>query len=60
MPTYQYRCNACNEKTEVVQSITEEPLKYCLKCNGTINRIISSDISIQFKGSGFYCTENNN
>ena len=60
MPIYQYRCKSCNEITEFNQSIHDEVLTECIRCNGKINRIISSDISIQFKGSGFYCTENNN
>ncbi|MEC8678526.1 MAG: FmdB family zinc ribbon protein [Candidatus Margulisiibacteriota bacterium] len=57
MPTYTYRCKTCNEVTEVKQSINDEPLTHCLKCNGEANRIITSNISIQFKGSGFYCTD---
>ncbi len=57
MPTYTYRCQTCKETTEVNQSIHDTPLTYCLKCNGEANRIITSDISIQFKGSGFYCTD---
>jgi putative FmdB family regulatory protein len=57
MPTYTYRCNACNEVTEVNQSIHDIPLSHCIKCNGATNRIITSDFSIQFKGSGFYCTD---
>ena len=57
MPTYSYRCKQCNEVTECVQSMSDEPLTECIKCNGMINRIITSDIAIQFKGPGFYCTE---
>jgi len=57
MPTYTYRCKTCNEVTEIKQSIKDEPLTHCLKCNGEANRIITSNISIQFKGSGFYCTD---
>ena len=53
MPTYTYRCKTCNEVTEVNQSIHDEPLTHCLKCNGEANRIITSNISIQIKGSGF-------
>ena len=58
MPIYTYRCESCNELTEVHQSIHDLPLTHCLKCNGQANRIISSNISIQFKGSGFYCNDN--
>lgn len=57
MPTYTYRCQGCNEVTEVKQSIQDLPLTHCLKCNGQINRIITADVSIQFKGSGFYCND---
>ena len=57
MPTYVYRCESCKEKTEVYQSIHDEPMSHCLKCNGKANRIITSEFSIQFKGTGFYCTD---
>ncbi|MEK9727188.1 MAG: FmdB family zinc ribbon protein [Candidatus Margulisiibacteriota bacterium] len=57
MPTYVYRCNACGVQTEIKQSIHDAPLTHCLKCNGKANRIITSAISIQFKGSGFYCND---
>ena len=57
MPTYTYRCQSCEELTEVKQSMHEKPITHCLKCNGETNRIITSDISIQFKGTGFYCTD---
>ena len=57
MPIYTYRCKTCKTTTEVKQSITEAPLTHCLKCNGEANRIITNSLSIQFKGSGFYCTD---
>ena len=57
MPTYTYRCNKCNEITECTQSIHDLPLTECIRCNGSVNRIITSDISIQFKTPGFYCTD---
>ena len=57
MPIYTYRCKSCEDLTEVKQSNHEAPMTHCLKCNGEANRIITSDISIQFKGTGFYCTD---
>lgn len=57
MPTYTYRCKTCKIVTEVKQSIHDAPMTHCIKCNGEANRIITSEISIQFKGSGFYCTD---
>ena len=58
MPKYSYRCKSCQAITEVNQSFDDAPLTHCLKCNGEANRIITSDISIQFKGTGFYCNDN--
>ena len=60
MPTYTYRCKECNNLTEVKQSIHDDPVNQCIRCNGKVNRIIRPDISIQFKGSGFYCNDHNN
>lgn len=57
MPKYTYRCKSCQERTEVNQSFDDPPMTHCLKCNGEMNRIITSGISIQFKGTGFYCTD---
>ena len=59
MPTYSYKCENCNERTEAVQSIHDAPLTHCLKCNGNVIRLITSDVSIQFKGAGFYCNDTN-
>ena len=44
-------------ETHVQQGFDETPFTHCLKCNGAMNRIITTDVSIQFKGTGFYCAE---
>ena len=49
MPKYSYRCKSCQAITEVNQSFDDAPLTHCLKSNGEANRIITSDISIQFR-----------
>lgn len=56
MPTYEYRCPHCGT-FEVVQRITEDPLKACPKCGQPVNRLISRNVGIVFKGSGFYATD---
>ena len=58
MPTYEYKCRACNHQFEELQSITSEPLTDCPECDGNIERIISGGAGFVFKGSGFYITEN--
>ena len=58
MPTYEYRCSACDNKWEEFQSIKAEPTKKCPKCRkAKAERIISAGGGIIFKGSGFYQTD---
>jgi putative FmdB family regulatory protein len=58
MPTYEYRCHACDNKWEEFQSIKAEPTKKCPKCKkAKAERIISAGGGILFKGTGFYQTD---
>ncbi len=57
MPTYEYQCESCAHTFEQFQPITEEPLKKCPVCPGTVRRLISSGGGFLFKGSGFYQTD---
>ncbi|HEV7865483.1 MAG TPA: FmdB family zinc ribbon protein [Acidimicrobiia bacterium] len=57
MPTYEYRCTACDEHVEVVQSFSDEPLTKCPKCGKKALRKVFSPVGIVFKGSGFYKTD---
>jgi putative FmdB family regulatory protein len=56
MPTYEYACTECGERTEVVQSFSDPPLTTCPVCGGTVRRVFSP-VGIVFKGSGFYRTD---
>ena len=56
MPAYDYKCEKCGHVFEIIQKITEEPLKYCPNCKGPIKRLISA-AGIVFKGSGFHVTD---
>lgn len=60
MPTYEYECLKCNHRFEVMQSITDEPLRVCPECGGKVRRLIHGGMGIIFKGSGFYSTDNRN
>ncbi len=57
MPTYDYRCDNCKKEFEVFQSMLEDPLAICSDCQGTVRRLISRNVGIAFKGSGFYVTD---
>lgn len=57
MPTYQYRCLECADEFEEYQSIVDDPLEKCIKCDGKVQRLISGGAGFLFKGSGFYITD---
>jgi putative FmdB family regulatory protein len=56
MPIYEYRCKDCGEHFEKRQSVSEEPLKTCEKCSGTLEKQWSLS-GFQFKGGGWYVTD---
>lgn len=56
MPTYGYRCGTCGHQFEIVQRISDEPLKVCPQCQGKLTKILYP-VGISFKGSGFYTTD---
>jgi putative FmdB family regulatory protein len=56
MPTYEYACTECGDRTEVVQSIFDAPPTTCTVCGGPLRKVFSP-VGIVFKGSGFYRTD---
>ena len=56
MPTYEYACTACGERTEAKQSFDDPPLDECPICGGQLRKLYSP-VGIVFKGSGFYSTD---
>ncbi len=56
MPLYEYHCNQCNERSEILQKISDPPYTHCPKCGGEMKKLVSAP-AIQFKGSGFYKTD---
>ena len=56
MPIYEYRCKSCNDKFEVLQKFSDDPLTVCHHCGGELERLISPP-TFQFKGTGWYVTD---
>ncbi len=52
MPIYEYECEACG-RFEVMQKITEPPLKQCEKCKSPVQKLVSQS-SFALKGGGWY------
>jgi putative FmdB family regulatory protein len=58
MPTYDYRCGACDGAFEFFQSMTEGAKRKCPACGKPkLVRQIGAGAAILFKGSGFYQTD---
>lgn len=56
MPLYEYECESCSHRFEVIQKFSDAPISVCPKCGGAVQKLLSSP-AIQFKGSGFYLTD---
>ncbi|MCR9076253.1 MAG: zinc ribbon domain-containing protein [bacterium] len=58
MPTYDYKCNACDHRFELFQSMSEGVKRKCPECGKLkLERLIGTGSALIFKGSGFYETD---
>src|SRR4029434_8634225 len=56
MPLYEYQCEKCAHRFEVIQKFSDAKIEVCPKCGGPVVKLLSSP-AIQFKGSGWYITD---
>ena len=56
MPIYEYLCETCGKKFEVLQKFSDEPLLIHPECGGKVEKLISTS-ALQFKGSGWYVND---
>jgi putative FmdB family regulatory protein len=56
MPIYEYKCAKCGKTIEVIQKMSDKPLKKHEQCGGTLTKLISA-AGFQFKGTGWYVTD---
>ena len=57
MPLYEYECDACGRRFELIRKFSDPPVEVCTVCGkGPVRRLQSSP-AIQFKGSGWYVTD---
>lgn len=54
----EYLCKNCKVISEFIEKLSDEPKKDCPKCGktGTLELILFSLSSVQFKGSGWFKT----
>lgn len=56
MPLYEYQCDACGHRFEVIQKFSDSPVETCRVCGGAVHKLQSAP-AFQFKGSGWYVTD---
>jgi putative FmdB family regulatory protein len=57
MPFYEYECSSCRFYVEVLQKISEQPLKKCPSCGkNALKKLVSAPV-FRLKGSGWYETD---
>ena len=59
MPLYEYSCNECGHRFELIQKFSDQPIKKCEQCSGKVTKLISAP-GLSFKGSGWYITDYSN
>ena len=57
MPIYEYECEACGNRFELIQRLSDEPVVICPGCGEPKVHKLMSSPAIQFKGSGFYIND---
>ena len=57
MPFYEYQCRACGAQVEVMQKISDAPLKKCPECaRNMLTKLVSAPV-FRLKGGGWYETD---
>jgi putative FmdB family regulatory protein len=57
MPLYEYECDSCGRRFEVILKSSDTTVEACTHCGkGPVHRQLSSP-AIQFKGTGWYVTD---
>jgi putative FmdB family regulatory protein len=56
VPIYEYECESCHHRREVIQRFSDKPLKKCQACGGPLRKVLSPP-ALVFKGTGWYVTD---
>jgi putative FmdB family regulatory protein len=57
MPLYEYECDACGARFELIRKFSDPPVTACTACGAEGVRKLLSPPAVQFKGSGWYVTD---
>ncbi|KTC93955.1 FmdB family zinc ribbon protein [Legionella cincinnatiensis] len=57
MPIYEYQCTSCHHHFDLMQKISDDPIKQCPVCyKDTVVKLVSA-AGFQLKGTGWYATD---
>ena len=56
MPLYEYECDACGHRFEVIQKFSDPLVDTCPKCGSSVHKLMSSP-AFHLKGTGWYATD---
>ncbi len=57
MPVYEYECESCGGRFEVMQKFSDPAVTECKLCNASPVRKVLSPTAFVLKGSGWYATD---
>ncbi len=57
MPIYEYQCQSCGDKFEIMHRMSEGPSKSCDECGSADLKKLISAVGFQLKGTGWYETD---
>jgi len=57
MPIYEYKCNACEQRIEKLQKMSDDPLKICPECDQPELTKLVSAAGFRLTGTGWYETD---
>jgi putative FmdB family regulatory protein len=57
MPIYEYECSSCHHQFDLIQKISDEPVKECPTCHKDTAIKLISAAGFQLKGTGWYVTD---
>jgi len=57
MPIYEYKCNACKQRIEKLQKMSDDPLKVCPECEQPELTKLVSAAGFRLTGTGWYETD---
>lgn len=57
MPFYEYQCTSCGHEEEILQKVSDKPLKKCPACGKSKMQKKVSAAAFRLKGGGWYETD---